>query len=249
MTTGGSTVAIVPARSGSKGVPAKNLADLGGHPLLAYSIRAALAAEAIDRVLLSTDSEEIAEIGRRYGAEVPFLRPAELATDDAVDLGYVRHALEWLQEHDETPRFIVQLRPTTPLRDPAQISEAIATIRRTPLATGLRSVHQLSEPPQKMLGIEDGWLTGLFPQDPRPEYFNFPRQAFPPAYWPNGYVDVVRSETVMRDGALYGSRVLGFVTPVVVEIDGPEELEYARFGLERLVPSPLALFEEASGDA
>jgi CMP-N-acetylneuraminic acid synthetase len=231
---GAPVVALVPARGGSTGIPNKNLADVAGFPLLAYSIRAGLMAESIDRVIVTTDSEEIAEVGRAHGAEAPFLRPAELAADDSLDIDYVRHALGWLDQHEGvSPDLVLQLRPTTPLRDPSVLDEAIAAVERTPEATGLRSVHQLQEPPQKMLGIEDGWLTGLFPHDPRPEYFNLPRQAFPPAYWPNGYVDVIRPPTVTQQGSLYGSRVLAQVTHPVVEIDGPEELEYVRYRVER----------------
>jgi CMP-N-acetylneuraminic acid synthetase len=233
----GSVIGLVPARSGSKGVPRKNLADLAGFPLVAYSIVAALEAGSIDRVIVTTDSEEIAEVGRRYGAEVPFLRPAELSTDNSLDIDYVRHALD------------VQLRPTTPLREPERVDEAVGALRARPDATGLRSVHRLAEPPQKMLGIDDGLLTGLFSDDPRPEYFNLPRQAFPPAYWPNGYVDVVRVLTVEQEGgALYGSRVLAFVTPAVVEIDGPEELDYVRYGVERTGHPLVDLLRAGAGD-
>jgi CMP-N,N'-diacetyllegionaminic acid synthase len=231
---GAPVVALVPARGGSTGIPNKNLADVAGFPLLAYSIRAGLLAGSIDRVIVTTDSEEIAEVGRAHGAEAPFLRPAELAADDSLDVDYVRHALAWLDRHEHlTPELVIQLRPTTPLRDPSVLDGAIAAIARTPEATGLRSVHQLQEPPQKMLGIEGGWLTGLFPHDPRPEYFNLPRQAFAPAYWPNGYIDVIRPSTVIEQGSLYGSRVLAEVTSPVVEIDGPEELEYVRYRVER----------------
>lgn len=229
----GPVLALVPARAGSKGVPGKNVADLGGAPLLAWSIAAGLEASSVDRVVVTTDDEAMAELGIRHGAEAPFLRPAELSGDTSTDIEYVRHALDWLAEHEGwQPELVVQLRPTTPLRRPETIDAAVAALRERPDASGLRSVHPLAEPPQKMLGIEDGLLTGLFPDDPRPEYYNLPRQAFPPAYWPNGYVDAVRPETVTT-GVLYGARVLGFVTERVVEIDGPEELEYARFELTR----------------
>jgi CMP-N,N'-diacetyllegionaminic acid synthase len=229
-----SVVALVPARGGSKGLPGKNVADLGGVPLMAYSVCAGLAATLVDRVLVTTDARELAELATGYGAEAPFLRPAELATDDANDLGYVRHALDWLAaEEGLRPELVLQLRPTTPLRDPGVVDDAIRALRGRDEATGLRSVHELAEPPQKMLGISDGWLTGLFPADDRPEYFNLPRQAFPSAYWPNGYVDVIRPETIEREGTLYGSRVLAFVTPRTIEIDGAEDLDHARWELDR----------------
>lgn len=245
----GPVIALVPARSGSKGVPNKNLAHLGGFPLIAWSVRAGIEAHSIDRVIVTTDSDEIAAVSRAFGAEAPFLRPPELARDDSLDIDYVRHALDWLAGNGGTaPELVLQLRPTTPLREPECIDEAVAAIRAHPEATGLRSVYQLAEPPQKMLGIGDGYLVGLFPHDDRPEYFNLPRQAFPPAYWPNGYVDVIRPSTLSEEETLYGSRVLAFVTPKAIEVDGPEELEYLRFALERESHPLLQLLRQHSSD-
>jgi CMP-N,N'-diacetyllegionaminic acid synthase len=223
-------LALVPARSGSKGVAGKNVADLGGFPLIAYSVRAGVQASLVDRVVVTTDSREIADVAVGYGAEAPFLRPPELARDDSLDVDYIRHALDSIGEPVE---MVLQLRPTTPLRNPARIDEAVALLRSRPDATGLRSVHPLPEPPQKMLGIEDGFLHGLFPDDPRPEYFNLPRQAFPPAYAPNGYVDIVLPGALDGEGGLYGSRMLAFVTDPVTEVDGPEELEFLRYQVQK----------------
>ena len=210
------------------------MSDLGGHPLLAWSVAAGVLADSLDRVIVTTDSEEIAEMGRRYGGEVPFLRPPELATDDSTDADYVNHALDWLErEEGAQAELVVQLRPTSPLRDPAEIGRAVEALRGRGDASGLRSVHQLSEPPQKMLGLDDGWLGGLFPHEERAEYWNLPRQSFPPAYWPNGYVDAVRPEVCRTGDALYGERVLGFVTEPTVEVDGVDDLDYLRFVVER----------------
>lgn len=226
-------VAIIPARSGSKGVPNKNVRPLAGHPLIAWSIAAGALCPVLERVLVSTDSPEIAELARGYGAEAPFLRPAELARDDSPDVDYIRHALEWLGGRGETPDLLVLLRPTTPLRDPALVAAAVEAIVADDEATGLRSLHELAEPPQKMVALEDGYLTGFFPDDPRPEYYNLPRQAFPIGYQPNGYVDVVRARTVLETGVMFGPRVRGFVTPVAVEVDRPEDFDYLAFLAER----------------
>lgn len=225
--------AIVPGRGGSKGVPGKNLRPLGGHPLVGWAVAAGALASEIDRVIVSTDSPEIAGAAAAYGAEVPFLRPPELARDDSTDLDFLAHALDELERLDgRAPDVLVLLRPTTPLRDPARVDEAVRSLLARPGATALRSVHELPEPPQKMLGIEDGYLVGLFPHDPRPEYFNLPRQSFPAAYHPNGYADVLRAETI-RSGVVYGARMLGFVTPHSIEVDRPEDLELLEFRLER----------------
>jgi len=237
--------AVIPARGGSKGVPGKNLKAVGGYPLIAYSLAAAELCPGIDRAIVSTDSTEIAGIARGFGAEVPFLRPAEFARDQSPDIDFVLHLVEWLREQEGiVPEYLVNLRPTTPLRDPALIEAAIGSIRSKENATSLRSVHPLAEPPQKMMGIADGFLTGLFPGDPRPEYFNLPRQAFPPAYHPNGYVDIYLPRLVMETRALHGPRILGFVTPATVEIDTPEDIAYLECLMERSGHPLLEYLEE-----
>lgn len=230
MMSWGRIFAIIPARGGSKGVPKKNIKLLGGYPLIAFSIVAAKLCSEIERVIVSTDSPEIADIARSYSAEVPFLRPPELAQDTSPDIDFILHALDWLQSHEGgQPDFLVQLRPTTPLRDPALIDSAIRTIKSNAEATSLRSVHGLPEPPQKMMGIRDGFLVGLFPRDPRPEYYNLPRQLFPPAYHPNGYVDIIKTSFVMSGSSLHGPCILALITPVSVEVDRPEDFEYLEY--------------------
>ncbi|MDA2934002.1 acylneuraminate cytidylyltransferase family protein [Acidobacteria bacterium AH-259-D05] len=227
-------VAIIPARGGSKGIPEKNIKLLGGYPLIAFSTIAAKLCSQIDRVIVSTDCPEIADIAKSYCAEVPFLRPPELARDNSPDMDFVHHALNWLEDYEGgVPKFMVHLRPTTPLRDPILVDLAINTMKSENDATSLRSVHELSEPPQKMFGIQHGFLVGLFPNDPRPEYYNFPRQTFPPAYYPNGYVDIIRTDFVRRSQNLHGDRILAFTTPATVEMDGLEDFEYAEYLLER----------------
>ncbi|HEY5903570.1 MAG TPA: acylneuraminate cytidylyltransferase family protein, partial [Anaerolineales bacterium] len=110
-------LAVIPARGGSKGIPRKNIRLFSGWPLLAWSIAAAQQAETVSRVIVSTDDEEIAAVGREYGAETPFLRPAEFARDDTTDLPVFEHALRWLDEHEGyRPEVVVQLRPTSPIR-------------------------------------------------------------------------------------------------------------------------------------
>ncbi|MHC4812713.1 MAG: aminotransferase class III-fold pyridoxal phosphate-dependent enzyme [Planctomycetota bacterium] len=224
------TVAIIPARAGSKGIANKNIKPLGGYPLLAYTVVAASLCDEIDRVVVSTDSEEYAEIARRFGAEVPFLRPAALAGDASRDIDFVRHALDWFDQHEgQLPELLVHLRPTTPLRDPAQIGAAIRTLRAEGHATSLRSAHTLQEPVQKMLMLEDGFLVELFPDDPRPGASNLPRQSFPPSYHPNGYVDVLRTSFVRGGRDLHGPRILAFTTPDTREVDRPEDFEYLEY--------------------
>jgi len=228
------TYAIIPARGGSKGVPRKNIKLLKGFPLIAYSITAAKLSKLINRVIVSTESSEIAEIAQKYGAEVPFLRPVKYAQDRSPDIDFIRHAIDWFAEHETNqPELLVHLRPTTPLRDPTLIDKAINDIVNNNEATALRSVHELAEPPQKMFGIENGYLTGLFPQETRPEYYNLPRQVFPKAYCPNGYVDIIRTAYVKKHNTLHGPRMIGFVTPFTIEIDNPDDFNHLEYSLEK----------------
>ena len=227
-------IALIPARSGSKGIPKKNIKLLGEFPLIAYTIEAAKKSSLIDRVIVSTDSEEIAEISRKHGAEVPFLRPTEFSGDKSPDMDFILHALDWLKKNENTqPDLIVHLRPTTPLRDPALIDDAIKKIQSNEGATCLRSGHELAESPHKFFEIEDGFFVGLFPDDPRPEYYNLPRQSFASAYHPNGYVDVIKPDYIRKSGKLHGPKILAFVTPVSIEVDRTEDFEHLEHVIEK----------------
>lgn len=211
---------VIPARGGSKGIPKKNLIGLNSHPLIAYTIIAALESRIIKRVIVSTDSEEILTISEKYGAEIPFIRPPEISGDKSGDLDFVLHFFKWFEDNEGAlPKYLINLRPTTPLRDPLVIDQAINSLITNNKATSLRSVHELPEPPQKMMKFEQGYLTGFFPDDPRQEYYNLPRQEFPKAYHPNGYIDVYKTEHVLEKKALYGQKVLGFITDYTEELD------------------------------
>jgi len=225
-------ISIIPARSGSKGVPKKNIKLLAGYPLIAYSIIASNLSSRIERTIVSTDSQEFAEIALSYGAEVPFLRPEEISKDDSLDIEYVKHALEWFQTYEgNLPEYLVILPPPTPLRDPILIDTAIEKIIQNKDATSLRSAYETRESPYKLFEIKDDFYVGMFPDDPRPEYYNLPRQAFPPVYHPNGYVDIIKSQTVMNLGSLHGPRILSFITPDVGELDRPEDFDFIEFVL------------------
>jgi len=224
------TIAIIPARGGSKGVPKKNIRLLAGYPLIAYSITVAKLSKEIGRVVVSTDSEEIAEISRLYGAEVPFLRPSLFAGDKSRDIEFVTHAIDWFKKNEKNiPDYLVHLRPTTPFRDPDIIDQAIRQIKQNKEATSLRSGHAASESPFKwFLKNKDGYFTGIRPQDSNDD-LNKPRQSFPDVYIPDGYVDVLKSEFVVKTGTMHGSKMIGFVSPVCKEVDTPEDFEYLEF--------------------
>ena len=140
---------LVPARGGSKGIPRKNLIPVGGLPLIAHTILAARKSRSLDRVIVSTDDDEIAEVAERFGAEVPFRRPPEFAEDLTPDLPVFLHALEWLDRHEGyKPDLIAHLRPTSPLRTAQHIDEAVSILRGRPDADSVRSVTVPSENPE-----------------------------------------------------------------------------------------------------
>lgn len=225
-------VALIQARGGSKGVPKKNIRNLGGFPLIAYSIIACRLATTVERIILSTDDEEIADVAKRFGADIPFMRPGEFARDDSTDQEVIQHAVDWFETNEQyAPEYWVQIRPTTPLREPGLLSEAVENILSRPEATSLVSVHEIPESPGKMFGMSDGYLHGLCPMDPRPEYFALPRQAFPPAYFGNGYVDIVKTHTLKHFKSCYGPRMLAFITPDTGEVDVEDDFKKLNFFL------------------
>jgi len=227
-------LAIIPARGGSKGIPKKNIKILGGFPLIAYSIVAAKKSQEIDRVIVSTDSEEIAEIAKNYGAEVPFLRPAEFSQDKSPDKDFVLHALKWFKENENyEPDYIVHLRPTTPLREPSLIDKSINLIKENREATSLRSGHELPESPYKFFKKNKDFFVGFFEEfDGVKDYTNLPRQVFPKAYHPNGYVDVLKTKFILKNNSLHGQKIIGFETPFVIEVDDIESFERLEFEIK-----------------
>ncbi len=227
----GKVYAIIPARAGSKGVPNKNIKPIFGKPLIAYSIMAARLSPLIDRVIVSTDSSAYAEIATEYGAEVPFLRPAKFSSDSSGDPEIMNHALSWFRENEwNEPSIIVHLRPTTPFRDPALITEAIEIFRSNPEATAMRSAHEMANTAYKCFEVDGGFLKSAIVGDFDLDGSNRPRQEYPITYDCNGYVDILRSTFINENpGKVHGDRVMVFITPNVGEVDTPEELEYLEY--------------------
>jgi YrbI family 3-deoxy-D-manno-octulosonate 8-phosphate phosphatase len=209
-------LAVVQARGGSKGLPRKNLRLLAGHPLVAYSVASARAAKSVTRVIISTDDQEIAEVAREYGADVPFMRPGELAADDTPDFPLFEHALGWLAEHEDyRPQMIVQMRPTTPLRPRGMIDEAIRILQADPAADSVRGVTIPKQTPYKMWRDgDDGCLLPLL-ETRFAEPYNMPRQKLPATYWQTGHVDVIRATTITDQRSLTGKRV----RPIMIDVN------------------------------
>jgi len=226
-------IAIIPARAGSKSVKDKNIAQVGGHPLIAYSIAAAKLSDLIERVVVSTDSPEYAEIATQYGAEVPFIRPQEYSTDTSTDRDFLVHAMQWFKENEgECPEYWVHLRPTTPLRKPAIVDEAILQIMNDLNATSLRSGFKAPESPLKWFTRNEcGYLQGLIVDSD--ESYNLPKEMFDTVYVPDGYVDIVKQSYVISGSQIHGDKMIGFVSPVSTEVDSIEELEYIAYQLKK----------------
>ena len=183
-------LALVPARGGSKSILRKNLRDLAGKPMVVHSIEHAKGAKTITRVVVTTDDAEIAEVARAAGAEVPFMRPAEYAMDLSTDYEFVRHALEWLRDHERyEPDLVVQLRPTTPMRDVQLIDRAVGAIAARPDADSLRAAVAPCFSPYKMWHLkDDGFLSPVLTLEGVAEPYNQPRQILPEVFQQDGFL-------------------------------------------------------------
>jgi len=229
-------LALIPARGGSKGIPRKNLLILAGKPLIAHSIEQALASRHITRTIVSTDDEEIADVARVHGAEVPFMRPAAYARDDSTDLDVFRHALTALHESEGYMcTGVVHLRPTGPVRRVSRIDEAIEHFLAHPEADSLRSVTPPAHTPYKMWRIDGDYLVPLVDIEGVLEPYCQPRQQLPAVFWQNGYVDIIRPRVILDEGLMAGRRILPFVmTEPILELDHPDDVP----GIEAALRSP-----------
>ncbi|HTX78216.1 MAG TPA: acylneuraminate cytidylyltransferase [Longilinea sp.] len=240
-------LAIVPARGGSKGIPRKNIRSFAGYPLVAYSIVAGLRAETVTRVIVSTDDEEIADVARRFGADVPFLRPAELAQDNSLDLPLFQHALTWLAEHEDYhPEVVVQLRPTSPIRPRTCVDDAVKLLLSHPEADSVRGVVPAGQNPHKMWRIDtvSGQMHNLLTVEGVKEPYNAPRQILPQIYWQTGHIDAIRPATILKKNTMSGDVILPvMIDPrYTVDIDNPSDWAKAEWlllngGLDAVDPA------------
>lgn len=215
-------LAIIPARGGSKGLPGKNIKPLLQHPLIAYSIKAAQESKYINRITVNTDSDEIAGIARKYEAEIPFIRPAELAADDSTDKEVFQHQLQWMREHENyVPDFIVQLRPTSPVRFIEWIDKAIEQIMQSD-ADSIRVITEAPVTPFKMWVLNEnnnGAMEPLMHLKDIAEPYNMPRQKLPVIYWQTGTLDVIRTTTLTDKNSMSGEKILPFIIDKKYAID------------------------------
>jgi len=221
-------LALIPARGGSKGIPRKNIKPFAGYPLVAWSIAAGLQAKSVSRVIVSTDDEEIAAVAREYGADVPFLRPAEFAQDRTPDLPAFEHALKWLEDIEGyKPDYVVQLRPTSPLRPTDMVDSAVKILIENPDADSVRGVVPAGQNPFKMWRFNgyDKPMKPLLEVEGIAEPYNAPRQILPPTYWQTGHIDAIRTTTITRKNSLTGNVVYPLVIDprYTVDIDTPAD--------------------------
>jgi CMP-N-acetylneuraminic acid synthetase len=221
-------LALIPARAGSKGLPHKNILSFCGKPLIAHSILQAKSCSAVTRVIVSTDSERYALIAREYGAETPFLRPADISGDHATDLQVFRHALEWLKrEEGYEPEICVHLRPTHPNRRAEDIAAVIELLRAHSHWDSVRSVVPAPETPFKMWFLrQDGTLEPVV-QCEIPDAHSVPRQLLPLAYLQNACVDGVRTRTILEMNSIAGTQIGAYVMREFHDIDTYAQLQAA----------------------
>ena len=221
--------AIIPARGGSKKIPQKNIKMFLGKPLIYYSIQQAKKSRYIQRTLITTDDEEIQRIGRMYGAEVPFLRPKEISGDLSTDLEFFQHYLQWQNEQDsrEIPEILVQLRPTYPTRTVEIIDDCIKTMLDHLDYDCVRTVAEYNfKTPYKMYTVENNKLCPLFQEYQEiKEPYNCCRQLFPQIYTSNGYLEVIRTNTILEKHSVSGDKIYPYIMDehYIEDIDTEEE--------------------------
>lgn len=216
-------LAVIPARSGSKSVVDKNIRPINGKPMIAYSIEHALKTPGIDRVIVSTDSEKYAAIAKKYGAEVPFIRPAEYATDTALDLDVFKHALTYLKDNEDyIPDIVVQLRPTYPIRKIQDIENMIDYLKKNPDIDSVRCIASAKEIPYKMWFMDENKILSPIMRE-IPECYNMPRQQLPKVYYQNACIDVFRASVVMKKNSMTGDVIAGYLMEENYDIDTEED--------------------------
>jgi len=216
-------VGLITARGGSKSIPRKNVALVGGKPLIAWTIESALHSSRLNRVIVSTDDEEIAEVSKQWGAEIPFLRPAELAQDNSPHIPVLVHAIEWLESHGEDrPDYVLLLQPTSPLRSSKDIDNAIKLLLDKDADSVVSVCKAFSHPYFTKSLTADGCLEDFMP---KPEGY-LHRQVLPPVYVENGAIYLVRCDVLLEKKIFYTKRSYAYVMPQErsLDIDNPWDL-------------------------
>ncbi len=238
-------LALIPARGGSKGIPRKNIRLFAGYPLIAWSIAAARQSSCVTRIILSTDDPKIAAVAREYGAETPFLRPAELAQDNTTDLPVFEQALTWLEDQEGyQPDVVIQLRPTSPIRPKDCLDNAVKILIAHADADCVRGVVPAGQNPHKMWRFagKDQPMKPLLEVEGIAEPYNAPRQILPPVYWQTGHIDAIRVATIKQKKSLTGDVIYPLLIDPRYTVDIDNLSDWAKYealamsGLEMVTP-------------
>jgi N-acylneuraminate cytidylyltransferase len=229
-------LAVIPARGGSKGIPKKNLIKINGKTLVEHSIQHAKESSLVNRVIVSSENEEILEVARRGGAEVPFKRPMELAEDHVFDQPVFKHVLDGLKATENyVPDIVVHLRPTSPHRVKGWIDQCIQLLIDNPKADSVRSVSVPEKHPYRIFRIgADGFLDPIMKHE-HPIPYLLRRQDLPAMYYYNCVVDVTKPSTILQQNSMTGDRILPFVMDPkdIYDIDTLKDLEITKYFLEK----------------
>ena len=231
-------ISVIPARGGSKSIKNKNLIKLNNKPLIYYAIKQSQKSKFIKRSIVSTNDKKIAKIAKKYGAEVPFLRPNSISKNNSKDFGFFLHLINWLKKNENyTPDLIVQLRPTQPYRDVKFIDKAIQIIMRDKKADSLRSISVPERTPYKMWKIKGNYLDYIFPNTKfqKKEYFNLDRRKLQDIYWHDGVIDIVKTKTIKKYNNLTGKKIAYIKNnkEFLVDIDSKKDLKLAKIFIKK----------------
>lgn len=233
-------LSIIPARGGSQSIKLKNLAKLGNKPLIYYAIKQSLNCKLINRTIVSTDNEKIANVSLKYGAEVPFLRPKKISKSNSKDYSFFKHTLDFLKKNENyQPDLIVQLRPTQPYRSIELITKCISKIIKDKKADSLRTISRPERTPFKMWTIKGKYLKYLFGDKKliHKEIFNLDRRKLPKAFWHDGVVDIVKYKTIMKYKNVTGKNILYILNnkDFLIDIDDIKDLKLANLMIKNKV--------------
>tara|TARA_B100001057_G_scaffold173802_2_gene174530 strand:- start:2423 stop:3121 length:699 start_codon:yes stop_codon:yes gene_type:complete len=226
-------LAIIPARAGSKGVKNKNIKSLDGKPLILYTIEEAKKSDQIDKIVVSTDSTEIADLSKKNGAEVPFIRPKELSTDSSLTFDVIKHTMNFLKDKDEHYDIIVLLQPTTPFRKVESIDEAILTLKKSNKYTSVVSVVDVEgNHPLRMKKIEGDYLINYIDQGF--ENMN-PRNELPKVYIRSGAIYAILTKNFYEEQSLVSNLCSSIILDKIetINIDSPLDFEFCEFILKK----------------
>ena len=216
-------IAIIPARSGSKSIKDKNIVNFRGRPLIAWSIEQCLKSKEINEVYLSTDSKKYAAIANKFGLKKIILRPKNISKDKSTDYEFIKHFIDNVDTNHEV---IAHIRPTTPLRDVKLLDNIIKFFILNEKYSSLRAVHENPETAYKSFELENKFLKPLKGVKKTMDQLNNPRQNFSKTYSANGYIDLYRKKFIIKNRRLFGNKVMGYITPLTMEIDSLDELKY-----------------------